>query len=116
MIPRRNWLIDSGQNKSRTQNTTKFVGEGLAPPAIFKVEIRRFFGGFLIFMRLFSRFKLLCRTQYGDVRSKRLLHLTDSAFTSSYVKYFRIKCRANKVQNAECRMQSAELDNDTARN
>ena len=41
---------------------------------IFEVENRREPDGFLNYMRLFRRFKLLWRTQYADVRSKRLLH------------------------------------------
>ena len=40
----------------------------------FKVENRPFGQFSALFMRLFWRFKLLCRTKYGDVRSKHLLH------------------------------------------
>ena len=41
---------------------------------LFNVENRPFGTVFFDFMRLFIHFKLLCRTQYGDVRSKRILH------------------------------------------
>ena len=41
---------------------------------LFKVENRPLGTVFFIFIRLFIRFKLLWRTKYADVRSKRIPH------------------------------------------